>query len=164
MKFSDKVTYNASAADYFKAFSNREFVEARHKGAGAISVNIISLEYEAGSHLNIEVEIETAFDAPIPGFAKKFLAETITSKQSERWELSSNTGKLVLDAPGVPGTITANMRIDDHGATCDNNLDWDLNIKIPLVGGKVEKIFAEEIKGKTPKDVDSVNAIIGQYI
>lgn len=164
MKFSDKVTYNASAANYFKAFGNRDFVEARHKGAGALGVNILSLDYEAGSHLKIEVEVTTAFDAPIPGFAKKFLADTITSKQTESWDLSNNTGSLTIETPGVPGVIGATMRIDDNGDSCVNNLDWDINVKIPLVGGKVEKIFAEEIKGKTPKDAGSVNNLVDQYI
>jgi len=42
-------------------------------------------------------------------------------------------------------------------------MDWEIEAKIPLLGGKIEKLAADEVRSRMPKDAALSNELVGRF-
>ncbi|UFN46094.1 DUF2505 domain-containing protein [Nocardioides okcheonensis] len=109
----------------------REEVLARQKVVrGSVTID--------GDHVRIE-QVRSAGD--IPSFARSFVGEEIVVVQTETWT-SPTSADVELAIPGKPGEARGGLVLVESGGTTTETLDLDLSIRIPLVGGKIEKLVA----------------------
>lgn len=109
----------------------REEVLARQKVVrGSVTID--------GDHVRIE-QVRSAGD--IPSFARSFVGEEIVVVQTETWT-SPTSADVELAIPGKPGEARGALVLVESGGTTTETLDLDLSIRIPLVGGKIEKLVA----------------------
>lgn len=88
----------------------------------------------------IEVELVHGTDR-VPGFARKFVGDEIQIVQVELW--SSDTAATVeVTIPGKPGDMKGDARIEQRGGDVVETYDLAVQVKIPLVGGKIEDLIA----------------------
>ena len=116
-----------------------------------------------GSQFSITCRYEAPSDAPIPGFAKKFMGQTNVVTQTDRWDTGTMTGELTAEIEGLPATVSAEMELVDDGDGSTNTLSWTIKCGIPLVGGKIEKLVAEDIRAKSGADVAKSSEILADY-
>ena len=55
------------------------------------------------------------------------------------------------------------MELVDDGDGCSNELSWNISCSIPLVGGKVEKLIAQDIQSKAASDLAQTRAMLANY-
>lgn len=46
----------------------------------------------------------------------------------------------------------------------DLDLDFDIRVNVPLIGGKLEKLLADDLKVKFAKDTEITHGMIPQYL
>ena len=79
-------------------------------------------------------------DVELPGFARKVLKPTNTMTQTDEWRRGADgswTGTFDIDVKGSPVHISGSMRLNADGAGSRHDVVIDLQVKIPLVGGKI---------------------------
>ena len=59
---------------------------------------------------------------------------------------SPTGGDLSIEAPGKPTSITGTIRLEPSGAGTTEVVELEIKVKVPLIGGKLEKLMAEKVK------------------
>ncbi|MBS2936931.1 DUF2505 domain-containing protein [Nocardioides sp. J2M5] len=133
-RLSKKLTYDASAEAVAAMLDDPAFREAvleRQKVVrGSVSID--------GDLVRIE-QVRSASD--IPSFARSFVGEEIVIVQTETWT-SPTSADVGLAIPGKPGEATGGLVLVESGGRTTESIDLDLSVRIPLVGGKIEKLVA----------------------
>ena len=151
MKFSYKQSFPAKADAVLAMFCNPGYHEKLQTALGASDYK--QLEHsDDGTRFRIKCSYQVKSDVPLPGFAKKILGETSSVTQEERWDRASKTGEVNIQVKGLPATTRCTTALKDAGAGCAKNFDWEVNVKIPLIGGKIEQLIVDDIKKKNPVD------------
>ncbi len=149
-KLSNTDHYNATPEQLMAMLQDAEYAPTKYKDLGDVAFTVTNHEPRDGG-LNVTVDREV--DANLPDLAKKFLGETTKMEQSEVWRADGDgfVGDMVMKSSS-PVTITATNTIKPSGDGSDWTVDFDIKASVPLVGGKIEKMVAEETKNSLVKE------------
>ena len=95
----------------------------------------------------------------IPGFAKRFVGDEIQLVQTERWSDIEN-GRVDVVIPGKPGQMSGTLALRESGGTTTETVEMEIQVSIPLVGGKIESLIADLLR----KALKVENAVGRQYL
>lgn len=133
-----ELTYpGATVEDVAAMLATPEFREsvADYQGVLRRTVTV-----EEGDRTTVSVEMVHGTEG-VPGFARKLVGEEISIVQTERWS-SDHTGDVRVEIPGKPGEMEGTARLAQQGPDAVETIDLTLQVRIPLVGGKVEDLIA----------------------
>ena len=133
-RLTKTLTYDASAEAVAAMLDDtgfrEEVLERQLVVRGSVSIE--------GDHVTIE-QVRSADD--IPSFARSFVGDEILIVQTESWT-SPTSADVRLAIPGKPGEAVGTLELVESGGSTTESIDLDLTVKIPLVGGKIEKLIA----------------------
>ena len=141
-------TFDAPIDDVWAMFGDPDSHVAKFEGMGHHDVTIVDQERTA-DRLHLVITREVDIDA-IPGFAKKFIKPRNTVVSDDVWERPSDDecgGRFSLDTKGVPMAIDGSTRATADGEVTQYEIDVDISVKVPIIGGKMEG-FAKGIVEK----------------
>lgn len=143
-------------------YADRAFFEAKYKATGCTNIEVLDYK-KSDKGFSITVRYDSKSDAPLPDFAKKFMAERITVTQTDAWDAGSKTGKITTELKGVPMKLSAEMKLEAAGKGSVTKMVWTLASGIPLVGGKLEAILGEDVKIKSARDEQASQKLLEGY-
>lgn len=162
MKFSYKQTFPKDADTVLKMFCDPAYHEKLQKTLGAM--NIRQLEHkDDGTKFRIKLAYDVKSNVPLPGFAKKILGETSSVVQEESWDRSSKKGTINVQVQNLPGTLSSVNTLAESGGTTTKTFNWDVTVKIPLIGGKIEKLVVDDIKTKVEPEQSAGRKLLDNY-
>jgi len=89
------------------------------------------------------VRLEEAYGTDrIPSFAQRLVGDEIRFVQEESWS-SSSAADIRVTIPGKPGDISGTVSLTQVADDVVQQVDADVKVSIPLVGGKVESLIAD---------------------
>jgi hypothetical protein len=162
MKFETEMRFDASADEVMRMFSDVAYFEKKYKASGFRNIEVLSHE-KTDTRFNVTIRYSAPADSPLPDFAKKFMPDEAVVTQTDTWDLRARTGELKVELKGVPAKVSAQMRLSESGAQATNRLQWNVSCGIPLVGGKLEKIIANDIQSKADADHQVSVGLLGPY-
>lgn len=162
MQFSYQQTFNRKADEVLKMFCDPAYHQQLQKNLGAMDLKVLE-QSDDGTRFRIRLQYLLKSDVPLPAFAKKVLGETSSVTQEERWDRSTKKGEVTIEVKGLPAKIRAATALSDAAAGATKRFDWEVNIKIPLVGGKLEELVADDIKRKAPIDEAASRKLLEGY-
>lgn len=162
MKFEDKQVLSKPAATVLKMYTDKAYFAKKYAAMpGAKDFEILECE-TSGTRFRIKHKSQQRSDITVPDFAKKFLAEYNTVIQQDTWDTATGIGRLDIEIKGMPIKVSADMKVvGDKTAT--NTLTWNISCSIPLLGGKLEKILADDIREKAKADAALTNSLLKDY-
>ncbi len=162
MKFDDKHSFDKPAAAVMKMFSDKAYFERKYKALGFTDIEVLEHDKSA-TKFRIKVRYTTKNDVAVPDFAKKFIPAMAVVTQSDSWDISKMTGRIEAEIKGAPVKVICDMTLKDEGKGSANLLKWNISCGIPLIGGKIEKLTADDIKAKAGNDVATTRKILADY-
>ncbi|WP_110206261.1 DUF2505 domain-containing protein [Nocardioides daejeonensis] len=81
----------------------------------------------------------------IPSFAKKFVGAELRIVQAEEWTTPTH-GDIHVTIPGKPGDIRGTADVRQDGDRVVETVVLDVEVKIPLVGGKIAGLIGDKLK------------------
>ena len=141
MDFRHELTYDAPPDEVFAMLADPAFREAACAAQDVISAEVHLERVGDGFTLSIDQEQKTD---DLPGFARTFAGDSTRAVQREEWE-DSTGGTLRIDAPGKPSEVKGTITLRPEGSETVEIVELDLRMKVPLIGGKLEKLLAEKI-------------------
>lgn len=141
MKFRHELTYDAPPDEVFAMLADPVFRQAGCAAAGVVSAEV-TIE-PAGGGFTLTVDRVDRTDG-LPTFARTFAGDTTRSIQREVWA-DATGGTLDIEAPGKPSQVTGTITLEPDGDATREVIELDLKIKVPLIGGKLEKLLAEQV-------------------
>jgi hypothetical protein len=137
MDLTDTHTYDATVDAVLDMFADPEAVTARYESMGHRDIQVMQCERTDDS---LTVKTSRVVDVDLPGFAKKVLKPTNTMVQTDTWTAAGNgrwDGAFKVDVAGSPVELSGKMTLVPAGERADSTVTITMNVKVPLVGGKI---------------------------
>jgi hypothetical protein len=133
------LVYEAPASEVLAMLHDASFREEVCDATGVIRHNVTVTENGAATEVRIE-QVQTA--QGIPSFAKKFVGDEIEIVQNETWTDDTHAD-VEVTIPGKPGHMRGTATLVESGGTTTEQVDLEIKVNIPLVGGKIESLIAD---------------------
>lgn len=138
--FSERSEFTAPPGAVWAVLTDPDFLVARAERSGALA-HEESVTDEAGT--TVVTTSRTVGTDRLPQAASRFLGATAVVDQVERWAPAgsdgSRRGQLTLTIRSAPVELTAKTALAPTGAGTVHELTGSLSVRVPLLGGTVEK-------------------------
>jgi hypothetical protein len=145
-RFEHRATYTAPANTVYRTLVDRAFLDERLKAVGGKAAEVVDY---TGSGDAVAFKLRQGIDADkLPGAVRAILKGDLVVEREERWQLEggTHTGTSRVSMSGVPGEITSKVRVADRGdGGSDVVTAAEARVSIPLIGGKLEGVIAEQV-------------------
>jgi uncharacterized protein YndB with AHSA1/START domain len=142
MRFSHELTYDAPPEEVYAMLADPSFRERVSLAREVVSFDVTLTPTTSGFTL---VNDQVQPTAGLPGFAKKFAGETTKAIQREEWPDHSG-GALTIETPGKPTSMTGTISLTGSGGGTVERVDLEIKVKVPLIGGKLESLMADQVR------------------
>ncbi len=142
MKFRHELSYDAPPADVFAMLSDPAFREKVAAAQDVVSSDITLTPNGEGFDL---VSKQVQNTAGLPAIAKKIAGDTTQAVITEHWA-DARGGSLEITAPGKPTSAKGTITLLEAATGTSEVVELDVKVKVPLIGGKLESVMADQIK------------------
>lgn len=161
MRFHKQSTYPLPSDVVIRLFSDKDYFLEKYRLTGARHITLLEHRCENGKS-RITVQRDVSLEIPLPRFARKFIDDTITLTQTDTWDLTSKTGTLEIIMKGTPAEVTCDMRLIDQGEQTTLDLDFNIEVNVPLVGQKIAALMARDLDRKFQRDDDKGKMVMAE--
>lgn len=163
MKYQEQNIHAANADVVLRMYSDQDYFLTKYRNVGATEVKVLACTQGDG-RFSITTSRQVAVEAPVPAFASKLVPSHITVIQTDSWDLAAKTGTLDIEFKGVPVNIHCDMKLTDQGSQCIQDLDFTLKVSVPLIGGKLEQLLADDLRRKFVADAAEARRALAAYL
>jgi uncharacterized protein YndB with AHSA1/START domain len=142
MEFRTELSYDASPDEVFAMLADPAFREQVAEAQDVVSVDVRLTPSVQGFSL-VNDQVQNTKD--LPAIAKKIAGDTTRAVIEEEWG-SRTKGSISITAPGKPTSATGTITLAPDGDGTVEIVELDIEVKVPLVGGKLEKLMADNIE------------------
>lgn len=145
-RIEHSATYTCSPAALHAALTDEAYWTARLAEVGGPKARLDAVTIANGG---VEVALTQTIAAEnLPGIVSKLKPGDLEIARTETWgPLASDaaTGAMTADVRGTPATVrgTSSLTGDDAGTVVRTT--GDVEVKVPLVGGKIEQAVADNV-------------------
>ncbi|MEU7480011.1 DUF2505 domain-containing protein [Lentzea sp. NPDC042327] len=130
-----------SAEEVFGAMVDETHLRDRLAAIGGPNAELISFTSVEGK---TSYQLKQGVPAEhLPSVAKAALGGDLVIQRTENWAAGAGTVEVTIS--GVPGRLDGAFTITDDGAGSKLTLTGEVKVGIPLMGGKLEKMIAEQV-------------------
>lgn len=140
-RFEHRASFPAPVATVYLVLVDQAFLTARLRdigGKGAALLDHTTTSDDAAYKLRQGVDA-----SKLPSAVRSITGGDLVVEREERWRGHESRGRATIT--GVPAQITSHGRLTDRGATTELVLSAEVKVSIPLIGGKIEKVVAEQV-------------------
>lgn len=137
--FDLSVEYSATVEQVHAAFADEAYWNERLAGSGADTATLDSLKSEHGA-LEI-VTTQVLRSDRLPGIVAQFHRGDLHIVRTEKWgavDGGASEGTVEGSIPGAPVVLSGTARLHPGARGSRLDLKVGVEVKIPLVGGKIE--------------------------
>ncbi len=141
MKFRKELAYDADPADVFAMLSDPAFREKVARAQEVVSVDV-QLTPSSGGFSLVNDQVQNT--AGLPALAKKIAGDTTQAVITEEWS-TPDGGSISITAPGKPTKAEGTIKLTSGTTGTIEVVELDVKVKVPLIGGKLEQLMADNI-------------------
>jgi hypothetical protein len=135
------------AEKVFAVMTDEEYLQARLREIGGPGSAL--LDHEATpEHARYELKQGLA-EKDLPPIVGKVMNGDLAIVRTEslnRNAPGSYSGDVDVAIPGAPASASGTMRLADDGAGSLFEVHADVTVRVPLIGGKIEEIVADQVR------------------
>jgi hypothetical protein len=140
-RFEHRATFSSPAGIVYSTLVDRAFLEERLRVLGGKNAALV--EYSGGDD-QVSLRLRQGVDANrLPGAVKAILKGDLIVEREEHWAARASTAKATIS--GVPGDIKSRTVLNERDGGCELVTTAEVRVGIPLVGGKLEGVIAEQV-------------------
>jgi carbon monoxide dehydrogenase subunit G len=155
MRYQQTMTYDAPAAAVYKMLTDPAFQQQRSQWGRPVASDS-SVTPGPGDGATIGVTRTLSIDPP--AFLKALIGNQITIIESQVWGdaagASQRQGTLVVEIKGQPGGVNGTVKLTEAGGRTTADVDAEVKVRVPLIGGKVESYVAGMLDKLLTKDAE----------
>jgi hypothetical protein len=134
----------------WSVFGTPDYPAAKYMALGALGVKMLRHESSA-SMIAIELERRVEIAAGVvPGWARSYVNLEQTVRHTSHWRRTAPdavSGELKVGFSGLPVKVVGVAVIRTTGADSTQlTIDFDIQCRVPLVGGRIAKLVSEQIE------------------
>ena len=130
-----------SAEKVFGAMVDETYLRDRLAAVGGNDAELVTYS-TAGDRTSYQLRQGVPAEH-LPSIAKSLLGGDLVIQRQENWAAGAGTVEVTLN--GVPGQLKGAFTITGNGSGSKTTLTGEVKVSIPLMGGKLEKLIAEQV-------------------
>ena len=137
MKLTDAHVYPVPVAAVIEMLQDKSATVDKYQSMGHQEVQVLEFAADADTMRIVSSRVVTV---DLPGFATKALKPTNTIVQTDEWRRGADgswSGTFTGDVKGSPVNISGTMTLTPEGTGAKHTVTIDVEVKIPLIGGKI---------------------------
>jgi hypothetical protein len=129
-----------------------DFLAERSRAMGEIDVQVTARR----DGDRVVVVNQRSVKRDLPSFAAKLFSPVNQVTQTEQWTTTGDTkrGSYKLEVKGAPVTMNAQLELRPQGSGTEYRVTYDITVKVPLIGGKLESYTLEQTKAGARKELE----------
>lgn len=158
MKFVTTSTWDAPLPRVMAMLSDVRYAERKLELMNFEFHEVLSSKLE-GDIFTVVTHIIGKPSIKLPALAQKFIKpdQSIEIEQTDTWDRATATGSLKLINKSISVvTISAQMALTEANGQTVNTLSWTVACSLPLIGGKLAEMLAEDVRAKAG-DVERIS-------
>jgi len=135
------------AEKVFATMTDEEYLRARLRELGGPGSEL--LEHEATPESARYKLKQGLSEKDLPPIVGKVMQGDLAIQRTETLRKTGDDaygGDVDVAISGVPASASGTMRLADNGSGSDFEVRADVEVKVPLIGGKIEEIVAEQVR------------------
>lgn len=161
MKYTIEDTFEVSAQDYWSAFFDDQYT-AKLWPALDIKCEVLSFERTGeGDAAEIRREQRLTPNREVPALIQKFVKGGFSYVERNHYKAKDSAMRTVTTPSFMADKITTGglYRVESLGAArCKRIWEGEVDVSIPLLGGKIEKMLIEEVRESYRKATEFTRA------
>jgi hypothetical protein len=130
-----------SAEKVYGALVDETFLRDRLASIGGNDAELVTFSTSGG---RTSYQLKQGVPAEhLPSIAKSLLGGDLVIERIENWAAGAGTVEVTIN--GVPGRLDGAFTVTNNGAGSKTTLVGEVKVSIPLMGGKLEKLIAEQV-------------------
>lgn len=153
MNFTTTMTWPAPLSQVLAMLTDPRYVQLKNERMGYVAFEVMSCTQE-GAVFAACVRVSDRPRIALPALAQRFVKpdQLLVMDQTDRWDRDTARGRLVLENRSARMVqIAADMALTESAGVTTNTLNWQVSVSIPLVGGKLATLIAEDVRQKAEK-------------
>jgi hypothetical protein len=141
--FDMSASYDGSVEQVHRAFADRQYWLARLTDSGADEATLDSMTVESDGGIDV-ITTQTLWASRLPGLVAQFHHGDLSFVREETWTPVRDgqaTGTVRGSISGAPATLSGTARLVASEAGSQLDITVAVEVRIPLVGGKVENFI-----------------------
>ena len=138
--------YDAAAQRLYTTVVDREYLRARLDSIGGRNAALLEhSDDENGAKYTLRQGVSRSY---LPEIVQKVLNGDLVIERTETWYKADDgryEGNVTARVKGAPGTIGGALTITGDRESSELNIDGQAKVDVPIVGGKVESVVAEQV-------------------
>lgn len=130
-----------SAEKVFGAMVDETYLRDRLAAVGGNDAELVTFS-SAGDRTAYQLKQGVPAEH-LPSIAKSLLGGDLVIQRTENWAAAAGTVEVTIN--GVPGRLEGAFTITGNGSGSKLTLTGEVKVSIPLMGGKLEKLIAEQV-------------------
>ncbi|MFL6119564.1 DUF2505 domain-containing protein [Actinophytocola sp.] len=140
-RFEHRATFPAPVGTVHATLVDEAFLTARLRDIGGKGAALLD---HRTSDDGADIRLRQGVDARhLPGAVRSILSGDLVVEREEHWRGRESTGRATIN--GVPAEIRFASRLVPKGDGTEQVVDAEVKVGIPLIGGKIEKVVAEQV-------------------
>lgn len=141
-RIEHRAALDAPASRVRAALVSREYLQERLAAIGGEGAALVDLT-AAGEAVTYRLRQMVPAEH-LPSVARSVMRGDLVVERTETWT-TALTGTTSARVTGVPGEIAATHTLTDTDTGCLWRTEGTARVKVPLVGGKIETVIAEQV-------------------
>lgn len=139
-------TYDAPPAGVFALFGDRAFIEGRVERSGGIDPQVVSVD-STPDGLTIVTRQGIPASA-LPSMVSSMMKDDPVTERTEQWRADGDSyvADFSVSVKGAPASLKGSMTLRPAGAGSQLDVVGDAVVPIPIFGGKIEQVIAEQVR------------------
>lgn len=137
MRLSGSHAYSVPVEIVIAMLRDQAATIAKYESMGHRDVKILEF---ASDDTALRIVSSRVVEVELPAFAKKALKPTNTMVQTDEWRRRDDgswAGTFDVEVHGSPAHISGTMTLGPDGTGSRHDVTLDVDVKIPLIGGKI---------------------------
>lgn len=162
MKFTHRVEYPATVDEVWAVMNSTDFQDAKCEATstGTWTSDVAT----SGDRTRITSERVLPTD-DLPDIARSFVGPSLTIAEQQIWGApatdGSRTAELQVHIKGAPMTLKGTVRLSPNGSGSVQEINGDLRVSVPLIGGKLEKAASDPLMFAAKTETDLLATRLG---
>jgi hypothetical protein len=130
-----------SAEKVFGAMVDETYLRDRLAAIGGTNAALMSFD-STGERTSYQLKQGVPAEH-VPSAVKAVLGGDLVIQRTETW--AAGVGTVEVAVSNVPGRLEGSFTLLDNGSGSKLTLSGEIKVSIPFVGGKIEKLIAEQV-------------------
>lgn len=162
MKIEEHADFNCRPDALLAMFTDRDYFLRKHERLGATDIEVVE-HADDGDRFAITVQQRVPQNTPLPGFLKRLVGERIGVVQSDAWQRSDASGRIVVELAAAPVTVGVDLTLSGKSGGSRLHLHFDIQAGVPVIGGRIERFLADDVIARMRDDLDETRRILAEY-